>query len=127
MSSWTNISVGGYAGVFLTGIVFDLSVEKTTGTTSHSWKFYGDTPSTDTVGSSNMVVSGTFEDAISNPNSVVGQHPEDLKLMKLGVFDDTDGMFDQGSVPVLLMSGYKVGDKDVLQLLKPTSEETVCE
>ena len=47
--------------------------------------------------------------------------------MKLGVFDDTDGMFDQGSVPVLLMSGYKVGDKDVLQLLKPTSEETVCE
>ena len=68
-----------------------------------------------------------FEDAISNPNSVVGQHPEDLKLMKLGVFDDTDGMFEQGSVPVLLMSGYKVGDKDVLQLLIPSTEKAVHE
>ena len=68
-----------------------------------------------------------FEDAICNPNSVVGQHPEDLKLMKLGVFDDTDGMFEQGSVPVLLMSGYKAGDKDVLQLLKSSTETSVHE
>lgn len=66
-----------------------------------------------------------FEDAILNPNSVVGQHPEDLKLMKLGIFDDTDGMFEQGSVPVLLMAGYKGGDKDVLQLLKSTSETAI--
>ena len=68
-----------------------------------------------------------FEDAICNPNSIVGQHPEDLKLMKLGVFDDTDVMFEQGSVPVLLMSGYKAGDKDVLQLLKPSTETPVHE
>ena len=68
-----------------------------------------------------------FEDAIMNPNSVVGQHPEDLKLMKLGIFDDTDGMFEQGSVPVLLMAGYKAGVNDVLQLLKPTSETAVQE
>ena len=100
LSSWTNISVGGYAGVFLTGIVFDLSVEKTTGTTSHSWKFYGDTPSTDTVGSSNMVASGTFEtvliprneanttlDALENTLQYTGEVPYNGLLKQSNCID----------------------------------------
>lgn len=60
-----------------------------------------------------------FLDACNNPQSVVGSHPEDLKLMSLGCFDDTDGTFT-GVTPKLICAGVKRGEADV-QLFEASS------
>jgi len=67
-----------------------------------------------------------FEDACKNPQSIVGQHPEDLKLMRLGFFDDCDGMFLQDGPAVLLMSGIK-GGANVVQLYQAPASAEVSE
>ena len=54
-----------------------------------------------------MEAERSFRDACSQ--GACGKHPEDLRLMRLAVFDDTDGTFQQSSPPVLICSGVPVG------------------
>lgn len=62
----------------------------------------------------------SFQDACSRPD--VMEHPEDLKLMQLGTFDDNSGVVDQLSHHILICSGEKRGDKsNVLQSIESPS------
>lgn len=54
-----------------------------------------------------MEAERSFRDACVE--GAVGKHPQDLRLMRLAVFDDTDGTFQQASPPVLMCSGIPVG------------------
>lgn len=54
-----------------------------------------------------MEAERSFRDACSE--GACGNHPEDLRLMRLAVFDDTEGTFQQSSLPVLICSGVPVG------------------
>lgn len=48
-----------------------------------------------------------FTDAINDPSSNIGKHPEDYELYELGTFDDGTGLFETG-VPVQIVSGKAV-------------------
>lgn len=54
-----------------------------------------------------MEAERSFRDACAQ--GAVGQHPQDLRLMRLAVFDDTAGTFQQASAPVLICSGVPLG------------------
>lgn len=48
-----------------------------------------------------------FRDAINDPKSNLGVHPEDYELYQLGTFDDGAGLFEVG-VPKQVSSGKAV-------------------
>ena len=54
-----------------------------------------------------MEAERSFRDACSQ--GACGKHPQDLRLMRLAVFDDTAGTFQQASPPILICSGIPVG------------------
>lgn len=54
-----------------------------------------------------MEAERSFRDACSQ--GACGKHPDDLRLMRLAVFDDTAGTFQQCTPPVLICSGIPVG------------------
>lgn len=66
-----------------------------------------------------------FDDLCISPQSPLGSHPEDLKLMDLGRFDDCDGVFSQSGPAILLSSGRKGGEIHVLQPEKPAASSEV--
>ena len=49
----------------------------------------------------------SFQDEVNRAadDSQIYQHPDDFDLFDLGVFDDSTGLFDLHSTPVLLMLG----------------------
>lgn len=49
-----------------------------------------------------------FENACRSPQSIVGDHPEDLRLMYIGDFDDCSGEF-VSLVPVFVCNGIPKG------------------
>ena len=54
-----------------------------------------------------MEAERSFRDACSQ--GACGKHPQDLRLMRLAVFDDTSGTFQQASPLVLICAGIPVG------------------
>lgn len=49
----------------------------------------------------------TFADAVVEPKSQFGMHPEDYALMEIGRFDDQDGSFEMqsaGAMPLMQAS-----------------------
>ena len=54
-----------------------------------------------------MEAERSFRDACAQ--GACGKHPQDLRLMRLALFDDTSGTFQQASPPVLICSGIPVG------------------
>ena len=49
-----------------------------------------------------------FEAACRSPQSIVGDHPEDLRLMHIGSFDDCSGVFES-MTPVFVCNGIPKG------------------
>lgn len=54
-----------------------------------------------------MEAERSFYDACAQ--GACGNHPEDLRLMRLAVFDDTSGTFASCDVPILVCSGVPKG------------------
>lgn len=52
-----------------------------------------------------------FESACRSPQSIVGDHPEDLRLMHIGSFDDCSGVFES-MTPVFVCNGIPKGHNE---------------
>lgn len=44
----------------------------------------------------------SFKDEVAKPNSMLGRHPEDFKLYKLGSYNDSTGKLESLDVPELI-------------------------
>lgn len=60
-----------------------------------------------------------FADVANDPNTTIGRHPEDYKLVQVGEFDDALGSFIQGSQLVSLgFATDHVLKRDVVDISK---------
>lgn len=55
-----------------------------------------------------------------------GSHPSDLRLMRLAVFDDTEGTFQQSAPPTLICSGIPSGysNPDISAPIEPAADKS---
>lgn len=63
---------------------------------------------TPTVDQNDATAMRNFEHALMNANTVLGTHPADFDLYKLGVFDSESGRIESLPTPELICGGYVV-------------------
>lgn len=71
---------------------------------------------TPTVDQNDATATRNFEHALMNMNTVLGTHPADFDLYKIGTFDTDTGVLTRLNTPELICGGFVVGaDMEIRQ------------